>query len=280
MNKVSLDKNDSSEYNNYTQFGYNDYRTNFDDRYGRQERDKPIKADLLSMHKKDKMDHYVGSDEKYGSKIHLNLSDKKGGSFEITPALLDKLPYNGSGSQWYGDENPDYKRFKRLSEISSLCIYGGTAVGVCICVFAKASFLFRGSHEPFDSLLSVILILVGIAAFYLNNKATMKRIKSCTLEVNGLIVGYDKSYSTDSDDHSSATYTPIFGYNYNGQIYTVKGTLYSSGVPKVGEEVKLYVDPNLPTRYFQPGHDRSGFIFIIVFSSIFIIVGIITAFAK
>ena len=74
MNKVSLDKNDSSEYNNYTQFGYNDYRTNFDDRYGRQERDKPIKADLLSMHKKDKINDILLLEE---IATLLSVSDDK-----------------------------------------------------------------------------------------------------------------------------------------------------------------------------------------------------------
>ena len=93
-----------------------------------------------------------------------------------------------------------------------------------------------------------------------------------------MIVSYKKRYSSEGRSNST-TYSPVFGYNYNGQNYVVTSDLSTSFVPKIGQHVKILIDPRNPTKWFQPKNDISTLLFIIVFCVLFMGMGFIVVFS-
>ena len=86
--------------------------------------------------------------------------------------------------------------------------------------------------------------------------------KRCTEIVDAEIVGI----SEHRDSDGSTTYSPVYGYTYEGVEYK-RTTGLSTGhcSLSVGEHVEILVDPSDPTRFRNPKEKVSRFIFDFAF---------------
>ena len=189
--------------------------------------------------------------------------------------MMELLPKNSYDAQWVNDQNTDIKSIKRLMIISSFLIYGGIALRFGTILLSIITSTYHDNDRT-NNIWGIICVIVGLIVFYLYSSLLNGKIKKCTVMVKGMIVSYKVSHSASAS--GGTTYTPVFGFNFNDQNYTVTGSLYSSGIPRIGKEVDLYIDAKDPTTYFQPQHDRSTLIFITLFSALFIGAGLMIFF--
>ena len=280
MNKVDLHKNNSGyDYNERYGRTNDDYRSNDSYNYTRQGADysrydrpsnlnerKPVRQDT-SYTLKDRLEAVAAQ----AAELQMNRESQMA---RRMTQMMELLPQNSYDAEWVNENTPDIKRIKMLMMISSCLNYGGTALGIGIMLFQKITSTYY-DPDPSNNIWAGLIVVIGLAVYYGYMTGLNRKLKKCTVMVKGLIVSYKVSHSSDD---SGTTYAPVFGFNFNGHDYTVSGTLYSSGMPKIGKEVNLYIDAKDPITYFQPQHDRSSLIFITLFSALFIGIGIMLLF--
>lgn len=89
-----------------------------------------------------------------------------------------------------------------------------------------------------------------------------------TQPVNALCVYVDVDYSSDHNDphRKTKTYCPTWEYNYGGQVYKQAESVYTNiGVPKVGEERTIMINPNNPNEIFRNNKSANVFVYVIGF---------------
>lgn len=94
--------------------------------------------------------------------------------------------------------------------------------------------------------MGLFFILIGIIPVLI--VSDIKNIeKRCTLEINAVIV--DATANVDDD---SVTYAPVYQFELNGKITTrTPNILYTSKYPKVGKEVKIYINPDNTDEFYN-----------------------------
>lgn len=116
-----------------------------------------------------------------------------------------------------------------------------------------------GSEEIKSNIMQVVPILmlatlmiagaVMILATYFNHRAKMQR---CTEIITAVCIRLNERLS-HSDHHTTTVYAPVYNYYYDGQEYTVDETTYSNvGVPEVGSEVEIRINPQQPDDCYRP----------------------------
>lgn len=72
----------------------------------------------------------------------------------------------------------------------------------------------------------------------------------------------------NSDGDTGPSFYPVFTYRYEGVDYRRKSNLASSSRKfKVGESVKLFVDPDKPERFYCPRETATKVITILLFTA-------------
>lgn len=98
----------------------------------------------------------------------------------------------------------------------------------------------------------------GVLVCFLN-----KEKEICTVPVDAVVA--DLVYSRSK----SKTKTAIFEYSYEGSFYRVKNNSSSSPSPfKIGERVKIYIEPGNPEHLYCPKGNSS-----MILSVVFILLG-------
>lgn len=128
-----------------------------------------------------------------------------------------------------------------------------------------------------------IFIFVGFVLFVIGTRLGLKRNKLekyCTQPVFGkvtdLIRVSHEHYSADSNSHS-LTWIPVFEYDIAGQHFKVQSS-YSSTDPKytIGQDVKLYYNPDNFTEYIIAGDngDKTIIVILCCMGMLFFILGL------
>ncbi len=144
-------------------------------------------------------------------------------------------------------------------------------------------------------------IFVGIAFFIVCilfvHLSQPKLRKQCTATVEATIIGYDELRGMNGvlrGDKSMDAYegeTPIFEYEYNGEIYQSQSDIYDGAGTAIRALLKAYpdgvylikIDPNNPKKIYveeMAKTTRTGAVVLAVVGSLVILLGIITIFDK
>lgn len=106
------------------------------------------------------------------------------------------------------------------------------------------------------------MIFIGVGIFVMSFENRDKR--ECTIPVNSRVIDLVASSSSSS----GRTYAPVYEFEFEGRTYKVQSNSYSSPCPfSVGEEVKIYVDPDDPKHIYSP-KDKTTLTVAIVFIAI------------
>ena len=243
------------------------------------------------------VNNYAGSDNVYNGNVnfgrpdHLNDQNDPGGSLltglqELAirqlenrvrkekdmqrrqEELMKNLPYNGAGTRWTNEDHPYMKRAKMLWTIASVIVYGMFALGLLCFLFQKRTSTYHGMDNV--SVMFLLLFpVIGIAAYSFVMRSTFKEMKNCTVELKALLLSYSVKHSRDAEGGSTTSYVPTYGFNYNGQNYSVLGHSLSNK-PKVGEEITVFIDPDDPNRLYRPGKEIGTIVGMLFFCTMFI----------
>ena len=189
----------SSEYNNIPPYSADGYDRHFADNTNNYS-DLPFyQTNERTGNKSDKMDHSIawGAVEQrlpYGlSNIKSFVSNDK--MNDIPYDLLNELPYNGSGTQWNSNANPNTKWFKIILAVGSVLVYSMASFGFGLYFVQKVSHKFRGAQGG-NLAIGILFAVVGLMIFYFYSMSKFQRMKECTVELEGMIVSYKKRYSS------------------------------------------------------------------------------------
>lgn len=107
--------------------------------------------------------------------------------------------------------------------------------------------LRKSIEEKGGSVLGVILgLMFSGALFVFAIYKTIQDYTYCTQPVQAVCVDLERRRSRKG----RATYSPVWEYEYHGQLIRVRSNFSSNvGVPQVGSPKTLYVDPNDPYRF-------------------------------
>ncbi|WP_295152953.1 DUF3592 domain-containing protein [uncultured Ruminococcus sp.] len=103
---------------------------------------------------------------------------------------------------------------------------------------------------------AVFLVYLGISSLRLQ--------KACTCEVTAEFMGYSKDVRSSGTGSRSVWYYPTFRYGYGGNVYEteVAHNTYHRDM-EVGDEVKIYIDPDSPESIIDPA-DKTVKAFMII----------------
>lgn len=119
-------------------------------------------------------------------------------------------------------------------------------------------------EKCFDNLPMVCIILFMVIGIFLiigglYNALYLKL--TCTEYVNGECVEVKTQYNSNH----SETYCPVYSFSYNGQIYKVCNDIYTnSHCPAVGQRYELYINPNDPTKLYEPLRANGTGVYMII----------------
>ncbi|MBR6395285.1 MAG: hypothetical protein IKS13_10790 [Ruminococcus sp.] len=116
-------------------------------------------------------------------------------------------------------------------------------------------------------LLPLLMIIFCCKAIF--NIIKLKR--KCTESVYAVVIDIDKEAAK-----SQAYGFPVYGIDYNGERYIVRGNFSSPSLQfDIEEQVEMYVDPNDPKKYYCPKEAKprlkSSLIFLIFSIIIFLL---------
>ena len=102
--------------------------------------------------------------------------------------------------------------------------------------------------------------IVMITATYTGHRAKLQR---CNEIITAVCIRLNERY--DRGEYSiKYIYAPVYNYYYNGQEYTVEATTYSSvGVPEVGSEVKIRINPQKPEDFYRPSLNNRVIVYVL-----------------
>lgn len=118
----------------------------------------------------------------------------------------------------------------------------------------------------------ILGILLLILAFILDrwDKNAQKR---CSVRITAVVCGYMESTTTNDNDTTSTVYTPVYEFNYNGQIYKTYRNVYSQSQRyPYGHRVDIFINPDNPDDNYIPGSSGSMLRIGLIIGGVFIII--------
>lgn len=110
-----------------------------------------------------------------------------------------------------------------------------------------------------DGFLIVLLFFVGAFIAFGNIIAYLSKKKKCKVSVEGEVYGYySKKARSDIQDNDiynqkvKKAHKPIYKYEYNGNVYRVKGYAINKKNMVIGDRLWLRINPDYPTEIFYP----------------------------
>lgn len=96
------------------------------------------------------------------------------------------------------------------------------------------------------------------------------RVKHCKYVTDAVCVGLESKVTSGSDGHRKTLYSPVYGFEYNGEEHTIRNHLYRgrSYVPEVGFRSTLNVDVDNFSDYYV-GSPAKGLVARIIWGLIF-----------
>ena len=133
-----------------------------------------------------------------------------------------------------------------------------------------------------NTVMGVLFLMIGIVialfAIFIEYPANVETEERCSLPVTAVVVGDElESHGSGSDRRSF--YVPVVKYEVNGQTYTTTTFHESNEHWKLGTEIDLLVDPELPIIFTYETQDLIDVdtdipILTFVFAAFFMIFGI------
>ncbi len=122
-------------------------------------------------------------------------------------------------------------------------------------------------------IIGIGMLVLGLWMIITKFLADRRARKICTEKVVATCIRVDEELRTSANTGIKKIYTPHYSYEYNGKHYTVKSTMSeSSGVPKEGTGVYLYINPDNPEQFER--RSGSGGQVVYVVGAIFALLGI------
>ncbi len=121
---------------------------------------------------------------------------------------------------------------------------------------------------PVIIFLGIILSIVFVIVFLIIKLDPQN--KSCTQEVEAEITGFTTNDYPDLEHPNLTDYSGKFKYTYNGVEYEGEGSGIIPDMYKVGQKIKIYINPNNPAesstnKQFAIMVNRNIIILLIVF---------------
>ena len=146
------------------------------------------------------------------------------------------------------------KRSKTPNLIASAII---VAVVIAICV---AGALSNNTDQAIPERLKNGIPLYFFGAFAVAGLITLtnvvittvRRVKYCTYAVQAVCIGLDSKESSDSDGGSNTVYSPIYEFEYNGEMRTIRNNTYTSAslAPNLGCVNTIHIDAETFSDYY------------------------------
>lgn len=98
-----------------------------------------------------------------------------------------------------------------------------------------------------------VFLIAGI--FFILSALLYRQQKShaCTATVTAQCVRHKCHLETDSQGRSCVVVCPVYRYRFDGQEFVAQEDLYTNvGVPQIGEEISLFVNPDDPYDIYRP----------------------------
>ncbi len=117
---------------------------------------------------------------------------------------------------------------------------------------------------------ALVFFGVGVGILIAAFRSHQHRTKCCTVSVQATCIELIRKRSSKG----GVLYNPVWEYYFGGQTYTQNDPVSSNvGVPQVGEQVEIMVNPENPTDYYRRGNGEMALLLVI--GSIFAVVGLI-----
>ena len=123
-------------------------------------------------------------------------------------------------------------------------------------------------------LIGLIFILVS---FFIN-RFVSKKENNCTKCVEGKIVDIKKEFDRiDPDSMRHLRYRNCYQYTYNNEIFNVESKFLTNHQKyKIGQTIKLYINPNNPEEFYSKENNYNLLIYIFsIVGILLLIVGLI-----
>ncbi len=98
----------------------------------------------------------------------------------------------------------------------------------------------------------IVIGTIVFMSFYMQ-----KDKKQCTEEVEAVVEDFVEDVYERFDESNRYAKLPIYRYEYKGQVYKVKGNPAVAWI-KVGDRVKLYINPDNPTQIHAENEKHQG----------------------
>lgn len=122
--------------------------------------------------------------------------------------------------------------------------------------------------------MGVCMFLMGAFVMVLPILKRSIMLKRCTERITAVCTYLDKKLNRSSKGGRYYTYAPKWEYTYNGKVYQHQERNHSNiGVPKIGEEYEIFINPDDPDEIYRK--DLKGSIFQFFIGAIFALVGVL-----
>lgn len=151
----------------------------------------------------------------------------------------------------------------------------GSWVVIVYFVLAIALLIFARSDNNLG--LGACIALMGVAATVHPIVKRNVMLKRCTETVTAVCIGLDEKISHSHEHGRTVLYAPKWEYSFGGRVYQHQETLHSNiGVPKIGSEYELYINPDDPDEIYRK--DKKGNAFQYLFGIVFVVFGVLAMF--
>lgn len=122
--------------------------------------------------------------------------------------------------------------------------------------------------------MGVCLFLMGAYVMVLPIIRRSVMLKRCTERIMAVCIYLDKRLNRSSKGGRYYTYAPQWEYTFNGRVYKHQEQGHSNiGVPKIGDEHEIFVNPDDPEEIYRK--DIKGSLFQFFIGAIFAFVGVL-----
>ena len=119
-----------------------------------------------------------------------------------------------------------------------------------------------------------LFFVVGLVIFLYGVITPVLLTKKCTYGIYGKVISVRSRY-----EDGTKLYCPTYEIYYRGESIKLCDDFYSNiSVKREGESVEMFIDPDDPTRFYIPSHNRFTSRFLIIFGLIFMTVPLIALF--
>lgn len=126
-------------------------------------------------------------------------------------------------------------------------------------------------------LFMIIFYLLPLLMIFFCCKAIFNIIKlkkKCTESVYAVVIDIDKEAAK-----SQSYGFPVYGIDYNGERYIVRGNFTSPSLQfEIEEQVEMYVDPNDPKKYYCPKETKprlKSTLILLIFGIVFFLLSLL-----